>query len=85
MLKHLLICLFFWSGVAQANTVLIFGDSLSAGFGLEPKQAWASIIAQRWQEKETSPFLGKTLVSVEKRLKEVSPDFLHPWRLMTPS
>lgn len=29
------------------GTLLIFGDSLSAGYGVQPEQAWASLLQQR--------------------------------------
>lgn len=43
----LLLCLVV-SGAAQAAPViLVFGDSLSAGYGLETSQAWPSLLQQR--------------------------------------
>jgi acyl-CoA thioesterase-1 len=39
-----------WSRAQAAgadNTLLVFGDSLSAGYGLEPGQGWASLLQQR--------------------------------------
>lgn len=43
----LLLCLVV-SGAAQATPViLVFGDSLSAGYGLETSQAWPSLLQQR--------------------------------------
>lgn len=43
----LLLCLIV-SGAAQAAPViLVFGDSLSAGYGLETSQAWPSLLQQR--------------------------------------
>jgi len=39
---------------AQANdspTVLIFGDSLSAGFGIDVDQSWAALLQQRLEEQ----------------------------------
>jgi acyl-CoA thioesterase-1 len=32
---------------APARTLLVFGDSLSAGFGLEPGQGWVSLLQDR--------------------------------------
>ncbi|MFC4161155.1 arylesterase [Chitinimonas lacunae] len=38
---------------AEPRTILIFGDSLSAGYGIRPEQAWPSLLQQRigpgWQ------------------------------------
>ena len=35
------------SGAVQAATVLVWGDSLSAGYGLRAEQAWPSLLQQR--------------------------------------
>jgi acyl-CoA thioesterase-1 len=35
----------------QASGVMVFGDSLSAGYGLEPGQGWVDLRAQRVQEE----------------------------------
>jgi acyl-CoA thioesterase-1 len=34
-----------------AKTILVFGDSLSAGYGIRQDEAWPSLLAQRLQEK----------------------------------
>lgn len=38
----LLVC-----GSAWAGTVLVWGDSLSAGYGLRPQQSWPALLAER--------------------------------------
>ncbi|EMX8643535.1 multifunctional acyl-CoA thioesterase I/protease I/lysophospholipase L1 [Providencia stuartii] len=51
--RHLLVflLLFVASGQALAATkLLILGDSLSAGYRLPAEQAWASLLAERWQK-----------------------------------
>ncbi|WP_346285048.1 arylesterase [Zoogloea sp.] len=40
-------CLALASASAWAGTVLVWGDSLSAGYGLRPEQAWPSLLAKR--------------------------------------
>ena len=35
----------------QASGVMVFGDSLSAGYGLEPGQGWVDLLAMRVQEE----------------------------------
>lgn len=35
---------------AQAGTVLVLGDSLSAGYGLEPDQGWVVLLQQRLEQ-----------------------------------
>lgn len=37
--------------VQAAKTILVFGDSLSAGYGLQRDAAWPALLAQRLQEK----------------------------------
>ena len=39
--------LFFLPAVCHAATVLVFGDSLSAGFGLRIEEAWPSLLQKR--------------------------------------
>ena len=36
---------------AESPTVLIFGDSLSAGFGIDVDQSWAALLQQRLEEQ----------------------------------
>ena len=36
---------------ADAPTVLIFGDSLSAGYGIDVDQSWATLLQQRLRDK----------------------------------
>jgi len=47
----LAILLFIVACYAQAGTVLVLGDSLSAGYGLEPGQGWVALLQQRLEEK----------------------------------
>ena len=35
------------SGAAQAATILVWGDSLSAGYGLRPKEDWPTLLQTR--------------------------------------
>ncbi|MBJ9974259.1 arylesterase [Pseudomonas sp. S75] len=43
--------LFFMAQSAVAGTVLIVGDSISAGFGLDTRQGWVALLQQRLREK----------------------------------
>ncbi len=36
-----------WSAGAAPGTVLVLGDSLSAGFGISPEQGWVRLLAER--------------------------------------
>jgi acyl-CoA thioesterase-1 len=49
----LLLGLALLAPVAQAaGTILVFGDSLSAGYGIRQDAAWPALLAQRLQEKK---------------------------------
>lgn len=55
MFKRLLlmVCLLLCSAVAQAEQViLVFGDSLSASFGIPVEQGWVSLLDQRVHQKK---------------------------------
>jgi len=47
----LLLCLFTVPILAK-NTILIVGDSISAGFGIDPQKGWVMLLQQRLQEKK---------------------------------
>jgi acyl-CoA thioesterase-1 len=47
MLRSIVVLLFFLPAVCHAATVLVFGDSLSAGFGLRIEEAWPSLLQKR--------------------------------------
>ncbi len=48
-----LVCLLLGTGghAADAPTVLIFGDSLSAGYGIDVDQSWATLLQQRLRDQ----------------------------------
>lgn len=46
MLTFLLV---LFAGAAQAATILVWGDSLSAGYGLKPGEAWPTLLQTRLQ------------------------------------
>jgi acyl-CoA thioesterase-1 len=47
----LLLSLFTLPVLAE-NTILIVGDSLSAGYGIDPKQGWVELLRERLQERK---------------------------------
>ena len=48
----LIVCLLLAAPAAQAaRTILVFGDSLSAGYGIRQDDAWPALLAQRLQQK----------------------------------
>jgi len=38
--------------VASSRTILVFGDSLSAAYGIRPEQGWVALLTQRLQTQE---------------------------------
>lgn len=42
-----LLLLFPLAGTASAATILVFGDSISAAYGLKPEQGWVALLQQR--------------------------------------
>jgi acyl-CoA thioesterase I len=44
-----LVCIALQNAVASARTILVFGDSLSAAYGIRPEQGWVALLEQRLQ------------------------------------
>lgn len=54
MIKRLLpfICLLLWAIAAQgAEAILVFGDSLSAAYGIPPERGWVALLDRRLQDR----------------------------------
>ncbi|HHR6078629.1 TPA: multifunctional acyl-CoA thioesterase I/protease I/lysophospholipase L1 [Providencia alcalifaciens] len=52
--RHILVFLLLVTASGQtlaATKLLILGDSLSAGYRIPAEQAWATLLAERWQKK----------------------------------
>ncbi|WP_172677656.1 multifunctional acyl-CoA thioesterase I/protease I/lysophospholipase L1 [Pantoea stewartii] len=47
----LLLCCLLVSRLAAANTLLVLGDSLSAGYQMSASQAWPSLLNKQWQQQ----------------------------------
>lgn len=45
--RYFLLLLLIWAAPLSAATVLVYGDSLSAGYGLPPGQGWVSLLERR--------------------------------------
>lgn len=52
-------------GVASAATLLVFGDSLSAGYGLSQEQSWPSLLEKRLREDNFSLRVANASISGE--------------------
>lgn len=62
----LLLCLLALSSLsASARTLLIVGDSISAGWGVELEQGWVSLLQQRLAEREMAAAVVNASVSGE--------------------
>ncbi|MCE1181367.1 MAG: arylesterase [Rhodocyclales bacterium] len=48
-----------------AKTILIMGDSLSAGYGIQPNQAWPALLAQRLQAQRLDYNVANLSISGE--------------------
>lgn len=53
---------------AKAATILVYGDSLSAGYGLSRDQDWAHLLALRLREKKLDYTVVNTSISGETTL-----------------
>ena len=51
LLGSIIALLIPFSGAQAARNILVFGDSLSAGYGLAQEAAWPSLLNKRLQEK----------------------------------
>lgn len=62
----LLLCLLTLSSLtASARTLLVLGDSISAGWGVELEQGWVSLLQQRLVEREMAAAVVNASVSGE--------------------
>ncbi|HHQ4590287.1 arylesterase [Aeromonas sp. R4-1] len=71
---------------AQAQTLLVLGDSLSAGYQMQVEQSWPALLNQKWQEEGGKNTLLNASISGETTqgalarlpalLKEHKPDWL---------
>ncbi|WP_429137245.1 arylesterase [Aeromonas veronii] len=87
---HILFALFVGLGSllssAQAQTLLVLGDSLSAGYQMQVEQSWPALLNQKWQEEGGKHTLLNASISGETTqgalarlpalLKEHKPDWL---------
>ncbi|MCP9759318.1 arylesterase [Aquitalea sp. S1-19] len=51
MFRLLVVCCMLWCTPVMAATILVFGDSLSAGYGLASGQGWVSLLEKRLAPK----------------------------------
>lgn len=46
-MRYLISVLFMISTTLQANTILVFGDSLSAAYGIQPEEGWVALMERK--------------------------------------
>ena len=61
----LLVLLFSTTPALATKTILVMGDSLSAGYGIQTEQAWPSLLAQRVSEKRLDYSVANLSISGE--------------------
>jgi len=61
----LLVLLFSTLPAQAAKTVLVMGDSLSAGYGIRPEQAWPALLDKRLAEKRFDYSVANLSISGE--------------------
>jgi acyl-CoA thioesterase-1 len=65
------------AAASPAATILVYGDSLSAGYGLQPGQGWVSLLAKRLQTEKwdykvaNASISGETTHGGAKRIEAV--------------
>ncbi|MFA0568420.1 arylesterase [Vibrio gallaecicus] len=84
LISFLLFFLFSATSLAQTNTLLILGDSLSAGYNMDIKQSWPSLLPAALLEHDKSVKVingsisgdttGNGLARLPQLLKEYTPD-----------
>ena len=57
--------LFTTTPTLAAKTILVMGDSLSAGYGIRPEQAWPSLLGMRLAEKRLDYSVANLSISGE--------------------
>ncbi len=66
MKRLLILCLLFVPPLALAkSTILIFGDSLSAGYGITLSQSWPALLAERVRTEHPGTTVANASVSGE--------------------
>jgi acyl-CoA thioesterase-1 len=63
----LFLCALLFSSLPAwaTQTILVMGDSLSAGYGIRPEQAWPSLLAKRLGEKRSDYTVANLSISGE--------------------
>jgi len=75
-----------WGENAFSQTLLVLGDSLSAGYGINVKQGWVSLLEERLKEKNISivnaSISGETTAGGKSRLPKLLEQYQPTWVLI---
>jgi len=75
-----------WGENAFSKTLLVLGDSLSAGYGINVKQGWVSLLEERLKEKNISivnaSISGETTAGGKSRLPKLLEQYQPTWVLI---
>jgi len=63
--KLLLALLVAWCPAAAAGTILVFGDSLSAAYGIGAKEGWVTLLEERLREEKRDYTVANASISGE--------------------
>ncbi|MDO4689229.1 MAG: arylesterase [Plesiomonas sp.] len=64
-MARILFALCLWVSSVHAQTLLILGDSLSAGYQMQAEQSWPALLQQKWHSEGTDHSLINASVSGE--------------------
>jgi acyl-CoA thioesterase-1 len=54
-----------WSAASAAGTILVYGDSLSAAYGIGQKEGWASLLDERLRQRSPDYTVANASISGE--------------------
>ena len=54
-----------WSAASAAGTILVYGDSLSAAYGIGQKEGWASLLDERLRQRKLDYTVANASISGE--------------------
>lgn len=49
-MRIIFLLLLFFTGIAQAKTILVVGDSISSGYGIELKEGWVNLLSKKLKQ-----------------------------------
>jgi acyl-CoA thioesterase-1 len=64
----LLVLITLWAPSVMARTLLVYGDSLSAGYGLPQDKAWVSLLTERLKQQRIDYTVANASISGETTL-----------------